>query len=233
MFTYRTPRRGGDRPTAPTPLLLDDGVGTPAYDRVLERWQLERAGVPVAPWRLVETRRDLVAALPLLLREGHGCWIKPRVRRAGAARHAADAAAAIATWEAMGRLPCVVEAARPVARVLAVRVRERLRGGSALATCDLVAERARDDGGWRLFVEPAMDLVARRAMRLAGELARRLPAATPVVVELFLLDDGELVVNAATPEAHPAFDMGASRVAAQGVRGDARRERSGGLGALT
>lgn len=114
----------------------------------------------------------------------------------------------------MGRLPCVVEVALPVARVLVVRAHARPHGIAARTGGERIAERRRDDGAWTPVPDPAMDLVARRAMRVADDLARRLESA--VDVELFLLEDGELRVNAALPEPHPAFGTGVSRAVREG-----------------
>jgi 5-(carboxyamino)imidazole ribonucleotide synthase len=170
-------------------------------DRVAEKTFLEReAGVPVAPWRAVETERDLITAmaeigLPAVLKttrlgyDGRGQAVL---------RRAEDAAPAFAR---LAPKPLVLESFVPfVAEVSAIAVRGVDGAGIVF---DAVENRHRDhilDLSFAPARVPAAAAVA--AQRHALRVAEALELVGVVALEMFLLPDGRVLGNEIAPRPH-------------------------------
>ena len=168
-------------------------------DRLREKHALSSRGIPVAPHVALRDEADLAAAaalgFPAILKTaswGYDGKGQRRVETAG------DLPAA---WDELGRAPAVLEAVVPFVAELSVVGARGLDGSVALY--DAVRnEHARhildvttSPAGFEAAVE-----------RNAEELCRRVLEELDVVgvacVELFLLPDGDLVVNEIAPRPH-------------------------------
>jgi 5-(carboxyamino)imidazole ribonucleotide synthase len=169
-------------------------------DRVAEKRFLQGAGIPVAPWRLVEDLAGLRAAvaeigLPAVLKttrmgyDGRGQAVL---------RHPDDAV------EAFARLaphPLVLEAYVPFVAELSAIV---VRGADGVAaTYDAVENRHRNHILDVSFAPARLDSdVAALARRHASAMARELELVGVAALELFLLADGSLLGNEVAPRPH-------------------------------
>lgn len=169
-------------------------------DRLREKAFLAAAGVPVAPWRAVETAEDLAAAiaaigLPAVLKttrlgyDGRGQAVLRRPE---------DAAPAFARLRPR---PLILEAFVPfVAEVSAIAARA---ADGTVAVYDAVENRHRDhilDLSFAPARVPAA--VAEAARGHAARLAGALDLVGVMALELFLLADGRLLGNEIAPRPH-------------------------------
>ena len=167
-------------------------------DRLAEKAFLERAGVPVAPWRAVEDEAGLAAAmseigLPAVLKttrlgyDGRGQAV---------IRRPEDAASAFAR---LAPKPLILEAFVPfVAEVSAIAARGE--DGSA-QVYDAVENRHRDHI-LDLSFAPARLPVAEAARGHAMRVADSLGLVGVLALELFVLPDGRLLGNEIAPRPH-------------------------------
>ncbi|MFT8242505.1 5-(carboxyamino)imidazole ribonucleotide synthase [Roseomonas sp. BN140053] len=169
-------------------------------DRLLEKDFLARHGVPVAPWRAVESRADLDAAaaaigLPAVLKttrlgyDGRGQAVL---------RDAADLDAA---WERLQPRPLILEAFVPFAAEVSAIAARGLDG--RVETFDAVENRHRHHI-LDLSFAPARvpPEVASRARAHAAAVAEALELVGVLAVEFFLLPDGQLLGNEIAPRPH-------------------------------
>jgi len=169
-------------------------------DRLAEKRFLEEAGVPVAPWRAIESAAELAPALaaiglPAVLKttrlgyDGRGQAILRRPEEAAAA------------FARLSPKPLILEAFVPfVAELSAIVVRGA--DGSAV-TFDPTENRHRDhilDLSFAPARIPAE--VARRARDHALAAAQGLDLIGVLALEFFLLADGTLLGNELAPRPH-------------------------------
>ncbi|MCB1182976.1 5-(carboxyamino)imidazole ribonucleotide synthase [bacterium] len=165
-----------------------------------EKEALAAAGVPVARFAAIETADDLDVAVA---RVGTPAILKTAAwgyDGKGQAR-CADAAAVAAAWQEMGRQPAVLETVVPFAREISVVAARGIDGEVAIYD---PFENVHVDHILDLTISPP-DLPPATAAR-ARDLARTLLEAWNVVglicVEMFVLEDGDLVVNEVAPRPH-------------------------------
>ena len=173
-----------------------------AQHRIREKTAIERAGVPVAPWRAVRDRDELERAVaelgtPSVLKTATGGYDGKgqRVLR--------DAAGAAAAWQELGGAgrEMVLEAFVAFQRELSVVVGRSTRG-------EVVAfpttENLHVDNILMRSIVPARieSVVAERAAGLATRLAKAWHAVGLLAVEMFLTVDGKLLVNEVAPRPH-------------------------------
>ncbi len=169
-------------------------------DRLAEKRFLEQAGVPVAPWRPVNSPADLDAAiaaigLPALLkttRMGYDGRGQAVLRRPG------DTVAALA---GLSPWPLILEAFVPFALEVSAIVARGADG--AVAVYDTVENHHRDhilDLSFAPARVPAE--VAAAAGRHAARVATALELVGVLALELFVLPDGRLLGNEIAPRPH-------------------------------
>ncbi|MGP1275094.1 MAG: 5-(carboxyamino)imidazole ribonucleotide synthase [Caulobacterales bacterium] len=169
-------------------------------DRVTEKSFVNEAGIETTPWQAVSSAKDAIAAaqalgVPAILKtrrlgyDGKGQQV---VRRAG------DAASA---FEALGSVPCILEAFAPFTREVSVVAARSVDG--AVAAFPL-AENHHEGGILRVSTAPApgADGLAGEALRIASAILSGLEYVGVLAVELFVLEDGRLWVNEIAPRVH-------------------------------
>ena len=167
-------------------------------DRLAEKAFLERAGVPVAPWRAVEDEAGLAAAiaeigLPAVLKttrlgyDGRGQAVIRRPEEAAAA------------FARLAPKPLILEAFVPfVAELSAIAARGE---DGASVVYDAVENRHRDHI-LDLSFAPARLPVAAEARGHALRVAEQLGLVGVLALELFVLPDGRLLGNEIAPRPH-------------------------------
>lgn len=183
------------RPVAP---------GAPAVavcqDRVLEKRHFTEAGVPCAPYAVIESLQscDVVdtALLPGILKtarlgyDGKG-QVRIRTREE-----------LLVAWKALGEVPCVLEALLPLAAEVSVLL---ARGDDGQAVAFPVQENIHESGILALTQVPAPSVppaLQQEAVESALRIADSLHYRGVLCVEFFVLRDGSLVANEMAPRPH-------------------------------
>ena len=170
-----------------------------AQDRVREKTFLADAGFSVAPFAVLRSEDDCGALDPGLVpgivktaRFGYDGKGQVRV----AAVHEVPGA-----LRALGGQTCVMERLLPLAKEVSVLV---ARGADGETDTWPVAENAHRGGILDTSVVPARidPVLARSAREIAVGVARAMDYTGVLCVEMFVLDDGRLVVNEIAPRPH-------------------------------
>jgi 5-(carboxyamino)imidazole ribonucleotide synthase len=183
------------RPVAPAA----DAVAV-CQDRAAEKAMFVRCGVPCAPHATIESASQLAQVdellLPGILKTAHlGYDGKGQLRVATRAELAA-------AWDALKRVPCVLEKLMPLALELSVIV---ARNAAGEVVHFPVQQNLHRDGILAVTQAPAPDIDAARqqeAVDAAGRIAAAMDYAGVLCVEFFVLEDGSMVANEMAPRPH-------------------------------
>ena len=171
-----------------------------AQNRIAEKTFLAEHGFPVPNFRPVRSREDLLRAVseigcPAVLKTATGGYDgKGQVR----IEHLDEAEKA---WERLGKVDCVLEEFVLLEREVSVIVARNLQGEEAVYP---VAENTHSRHILDTSVMPARispDL-AKQAQELAQAIARELELIGLLCVEMFVAQDGRLLVNELAPRPH-------------------------------
>ncbi len=172
-------------------------------DRIAERRFVEEAGIAVAPWREIRTTDDLRKAadelsLPLRIKATTGGYDGRSQIRVG------DAADLEGALQRLGRRagdPLLAEVEMAFDAEVSIIVARGMDGASAAFP---VARNTHDDGILAESVAPAPvpPEIAERATQLGEALALNMGLVGTLTAELFLMPDGQLVVNELAPRVH-------------------------------
>ncbi len=167
-----------------------------AQDRIREKGFFKESGLPVGPFRSIESRQDFEHASEfpgILKRARFGYDGKGQAR-------VADRAEAVAAWETFGRVPCVLEAL--VALDLEVSV-VLARASDGEVRAFPVAENRHTNGILDMSIAPARvpDALAAEAVRIASALAAKMGYVGTLGVEFFV-SGGQLLLNEIAPRPH-------------------------------
>ena len=171
-----------------------------AQNRIAEKTFLAEHGFPVPNFRPVRSREDLLRAVseigcPAVLKTATGGYDgKGQVL----IEHPDEAEKA---WERLGKVDCVLEEFVLLEREVSVIVARNLRGEEAVYP---VAENTHSRHILDTSVMPARispDL-AKQAQELAQAIARELELIGLLCVEMFVAQDGRLLVNELAPRPH-------------------------------
>ncbi len=183
------------RPVAPGP----EAVAV-CQDRAAEKAHFVRSGVACAPHASIETPEQLAAVdarlLPGILKTARlGYDGKGQVR-------VDDRAALAAAWDALKRVPCVLEQRLDLAFEISMIV---ARGASGALVHFPPQHNLHRDGILAVTTVPAPGLdaaLAERAVAAAGRIAAELGYVGVLCVEFFVLRDGALLANEMAPRPH-------------------------------
>jgi 5-(carboxyamino)imidazole ribonucleotide synthase len=173
-------------------------------DRAAEKAHFGQAGVPCAPYAVIDSEASLAAVdgalLPGILKTatlGYDGKGQARV---------ADRAALAAAWDGMGRVRCVLEQLLPLQRELSVIV---ARGADGQAVCFPVQQNLHRDGILAVTQVPAPDVsavLAEEAARCAKAIAGSMGYEGVLCVEFFVVAGAggapRLVANEMAPRPH-------------------------------
>ncbi|WP_212775011.1 5-(carboxyamino)imidazole ribonucleotide synthase [Polycladomyces abyssicola] len=170
--------------------------------RVREKETLDACGIPVAAFRVVhdtEQLRDAAAELgyPCVLKTVTGGYDGKGQRILRGEKDVEPA------WQALSRPgePCIVEQFVPFIKELSVVVARNLHG--QIATFPVVENIHRHHIlHVTLAPAPVYERIAARAEQLARDVAEKLEITGLCAVEMFLLEDGQLLVNELAPRPH-------------------------------
>lgn len=169
-------------------------------NRLREKDFLSRHSFPVTPFHPVNSRQDLVAAL-------HSCGGRGILKTAGFGYDGKGQVRIESefeiedVWPAYDGVPAVLEEFVPFERELSVVAARGMSG--QVVTYGVVENRHRNHI-LDLTIAPASvpDAVAREAVQLAEGVLEALDVVGVLCVELFLHEDGSLLVNELAPRTH-------------------------------
>jgi len=186
-------------PVFPPPAALEA-----SQDRLTEKTQFNRFGVPTVDFAPVESRADLDAAVSRL-----GTPSVLKTRRFGydgkgqaVIRSPSDVDAA---WTALGGVPLILEAWAPFSRELSILA---ARGQDGAVQCYPLVENQHREGILRLSLAPPVDPLTtglarlqRQAEEYAGRVLTQLDYVGMLAIELFDVQ-GRLLANEMAPRVH-------------------------------
>ena len=171
-----------------------------SQNRLREKTFLARHGIPVAPWKSVQTAEELAGAVETL-----GCPLILKTATSGydgkGQARVDEPADAMLAWNQLGRVPCVAEGWVRFASEVSVVV---ARGRDGQAVTFPVALNCHDRHILDSTVMPAPvgPIVSQECRELALAIAQALGTVGVLTVEFFLTEDGRLMVNEIAPRPH-------------------------------
>ncbi len=171
-----------------------------AQNRLREKEFLSGAGLPVAPFRRIRSAPDLTSALEVI---GRPAILKGAAfGYDGKGQERIDAGAdAAAIWSGRGDEECILEGVIEFEKELSVIVARGLDGASAIFP---VCENIHREHILDVTIAPARvgAGIAQAASDLARAVAEKLDLVGLLAVEMFLRNDGQLVINELAPRPH-------------------------------
>jgi 5-(carboxyamino)imidazole ribonucleotide synthase len=164
---------------------------------------LAKNGFPLGPWSQMRTAEELSEAIETL---GGRCFVKSCEggydgRGQVQVKAASEAAQA---WHDLGEGAVVAEAALDLQSELSVLVARSPRGETVVYPPAYNHHEERILA-WSLLPGPLPPEVAVKAQEIARDMANTLQVEGLLVVEMFLLKDGQLLVNELAPRPHNSF----------------------------
>jgi 5-(carboxyamino)imidazole ribonucleotide synthase len=193
---------------ARTPLRPSAAAVHIIQDRIRQNEWLDAHGFPVGPFRAVSSRDESVAAYEALgrciFKSTSGGYDGRGQVRVATADGAADA------WASLGARPCLVEQFLDIDVEISMLVARRPSlGGSAEPELVVFPPsfNSHTQGilDWSVLPASVPEAVVTRADEIARGIARSLGIEGLIAVELFLLRDGQLLVNELAPRPHNTF----------------------------
>ncbi|NQY82538.1 MAG: 5-(carboxyamino)imidazole ribonucleotide synthase [Alphaproteobacteria bacterium] len=191
------------KPMHPSATLLEI-----CQDRLSEKTWLTTQGLKVAPYHAINQLEDIQSALAQAITP---CLLKTRrfgYDGKGQVQFAPDAnpAECQAAWEAMGRVPCILESFVPFECEVSLIVARNAHG--AFTHLPLVENHHESlpEGGKILRTTRAPAEVSPATLQQAADIGRQVAEASNLVgvlaLEMFLLANGALMINEMAPRPH-------------------------------
>jgi 5-(carboxyamino)imidazole ribonucleotide synthase len=181
-------------------VIPDPAILATTQDRLAEKTFVTSLGIPTAPFAEISSPADLKSAV------GHiGRPAVLKTRRFGydgkgqvTIKNGSDAEAA---WREAGAQPCILEAFVPFEREVSVVA---ARGQTGAVECFDVTENEHRDHILKTSRVPAAlsPADATQARRIAEIVAQKFGYVGVLAVEMFVLREGELLVNEIAPRVH-------------------------------
>ena len=192
---------------ARTPLRPGAAAVHVIQDRIRQKRWLADNGFPVGAFRAVASRDESVAAFEALgrsiFKSTSGGYDGRGQVRVSSADGAADA------WSTLGGRPCLVEQFLDIDVEISMLVARRPSLGATEPECVVFppARNHHEHGilDWSILPATPPDATVRQADDVARGIARTLGVEGLIAVELFVLRDGQLLVNELAPRPHNTF----------------------------
>jgi 5-(carboxyamino)imidazole ribonucleotide synthase len=172
-------------------------------DRARQKHWLADHGFPLGPFWVANTASELADGMRAA---GAHAFVKSATGgydgRGQARPGQEDDAAAI--WSSLGGGSCVVERALDLEGEISVMV-ARQAGGACAIFPPALNHHVNGVLDWSVIPAPVAEAVAREGTRIARGIAEQLDVVGLLAVEMFLLRDGQLVVNELAPRPHNSF----------------------------
>jgi 5-(carboxyamino)imidazole ribonucleotide synthase len=171
-------------------------------DRAVQKGWLRKNGFPLGDYRDVESIVDIEAALSAF---GE---VFLKARRGGydgrSQVNSRDVRSAAELWKAVGERPAVAEKALALAGELSVMVARR-PSGETVVFPPALNHHERQILAWSVIPAPLSKKILDRAVEIGRGIADAIGLEGLLAVELFLTDDGTVLVNELAPRPHNSF----------------------------
>jgi 5-(carboxyamino)imidazole ribonucleotide synthase len=174
-------------------------------DRIVQKEWLAVRQFPVGPFRAIRLLDNMRAALDAF---GHDCFVKSarggydgrsQLRITPRSGESAELA-----WRALGQRPCIAEQAIALEREISVLV-ARTPSGSVKSFPSATNHHENQILAWSVIpssIPPAMEA---EAQHIARSLAEQLGLEGILAVEMFVAQDGKLLINELAPRPHNSY----------------------------
>ena len=174
-------------------------------DRIAQKEWLAARQFPVGPFRSIRSLDNMRAALDAF---GHDCFVKSarggydgrsQLRITPRSGESAELA-----WRALGQRPCIAEQAIALEREISVLV-ARTPSGAVKSFPSATNHHENQILAWSVIpssIPPAMEA---EAQHIARSLAEQLGLEGILAVEMFVAQDGKLLINELAPRPHNSY----------------------------
>jgi 5-(carboxyamino)imidazole ribonucleotide synthase len=174
-------------------------------DRIVQKEWLAARQFPVGPFRSIRSLDNMRAALDTF---GHDCFVKSarggydgrsQLRITPRSGESAELA-----WRALGQRPCIAEQAIALEREISVLV-ARTPSGAVRSFPSATNHHENQILAWSVIpssIPPAMEA---EAQHIARSLAEQLGLEGILAVEMFVAQDGKLLINELAPRPHNSY----------------------------
>ncbi len=187
------------------PVRPDASVLKIVQDRMRQKSWLQTNGFPIGEWRSATTSSELSAAVEQFRRE---CFIKSTSGgydgRSQIRVQPTSGSSAEKMWASLGSRPCVVERALPLDYEISVLVARR-PGGEAVAYPPALNHHEAQILDWSAIPASLPTELYNSASDLARQIVQQLQVVGLLVIEMFVLKDGNLLVNELAPRPHNSY----------------------------
>lgn len=177
-------------------------------DRILQKNWLRDHGFPVGPYRAATTEAELHAAVPAL---GGPCFVKSArggYDGRGQAKLGFDNPATEEkiheAWAAVGKAPCVAELALDLEREISVMT-ARSATGEVRSFPSARNHHEQQILAWSVIPSAVPLEMETLAQKIAGDISAALGLEGLLAVEMFVTQQGELLVNELAPRPHNSY----------------------------
>jgi 5-(carboxyamino)imidazole ribonucleotide synthase len=174
-------------------------------DRIAQKEWLAARQFPVGPFRSVRSLDNMRAALDAF---GHDCFVKSarggydgrsQLRITPRAGEGAELA-----WRALGQRPCIAEQAIALDREISVMV-ARTPSGTLKSFPSATNHHENQILAWSVIPSSIPAAMEAEAQRIACSLAESLSLEGILAVEMFVTQDGTLLINELAPRPHNSY----------------------------
>jgi 5-(carboxyamino)imidazole ribonucleotide synthase len=174
-------------------------------DRIAQKEWLSAHQFPVGPFRSIRSLDNMRAALDAF---GHDCFVKSarggydgrsQLRVTPRAGESAELA-----WRALGQRPCIAEQAIALDREISVMV-ARTPSGALKSFPSATNHHENQILAWSVIPSSIPAAMEAEAQRIACSLAERLSLEGILAVEMFVTQDGMLLINELAPRPHNSY----------------------------
>jgi 5-(carboxyamino)imidazole ribonucleotide synthase len=174
-------------------------------DRIVQKEWLAARQFPVGPFRSIRSLDNMRAALDTF---GHDCFVKSarggydgrsQLRITPRSGESAELA-----WRALGQRPCIAEQAIALEREISVLV-ARTPSGAVRSFPSATNHHENQILAWSVIPSSIPATMEAEAQHIARSLAEQLGLEGILAVEMFVAQDGKLLINELAPRPHNSY----------------------------
>jgi 5-(carboxyamino)imidazole ribonucleotide synthase len=174
-------------------------------DRIAQKEWLAARQFPVGPFRSIRSLDNMRAALDAF---GHDCFVKSarggydgrsQLRITPRSGESAELA-----WRALGQRPCIAEQAIALEREISVLV-ARTPSGAVKSFPSATNHHENQILAWSVIPSSIPATMEAEAQHIARSLAEQLGLEGILAVEMFVAQDGKLLINELAPRPHNSY----------------------------
>jgi 5-(carboxyamino)imidazole ribonucleotide synthase len=174
-------------------------------NRIRQKDWLRERGFPLGPWRAAHSEQELAEAVAAL---GPRCFVKSAHGgydgRSQVKIGFGDSTTPAEAWRLLGRRPCVIEKALDLDREISVMV-ARSPSGETKSFPSATNHHENQILAWSVIPSLVSPAIEARGQELACRIADSFTLEGLLAVEMFLTNDGELLVNELAPRPHNSY----------------------------